>query len=462
MEYDEQALILLDKLNYHKGKAGVLGNIGLVYLHLSKYEDSLRLFEQALNIFKETDDINGQANQLINIGIIYNQAFNQPKKAIEYYMQGAAMHFKCKDYTHLATDMNNIGIIWSGIEQYNKAIESYEKALAINKKIKNPKGEGYALLAIGVVHQAMGQSERSLKYLEQALDIMKKYHEIRGEGETLRHIGRVYSNLSQYETSLKYYKQALAIHHEIKAITHEVRDLNGIGISNLALGKISDAEKTTIESIQILESIRKEIHSDKERTGFQSTMPDVYGLLAATRIALGHPDKALEAIEQGRAKSFLDLLGTRATGIKTEKTGQIVQLENQLAALRQNKIKLTSSGPMGKKKRSGIDALDNKISELNKQRLELINQLRREDPELGSLVSVSSPDIKEIQAMLLPGTVLVEYFHHGEYIVSGNTYEQLWIFVVHKNRISLKKVNVAKKHLEETLDTYASILSDEG
>ena len=50
-------------------------------------------------------------------------------------------------------------------------------------------------------------------------------------------------------------------------------------------------------------------------------------------------------MEQGRAKSFLDMLWTREKGIDTQdKTADIVRMEKKLASLRDKKISLSFPG----------------------------------------------------------------------------------------------------------------------
>jgi len=153
-------------------------------------------------------------------------------------------------------------------------------------------------------------------------------------------------------------------------------------------------------------------------------------------------------------------LGTRGTGAGRTggKAGQIARIENQLSGLREKHVKLASA-PVGAKTRSAHKAVNQQISELDKQRLELIDQIRRNDPELGSLTVVDPPNLKEIQSLLAPGTALVEYFHPGKKPVAGKKRDQLWIFVLHSGGFHFKAVDVSKADLKETLEKYAQLVS---
>ena len=459
LEYYEQALAIHWQIKDLNGQGSDLNNIGHVYKSFAQYEKALEHYEQALAIFRKIKNVKGEGHNLNNIGTVYGD-LGQYEKALEYLEQALAIHRKNKDLHGEGNDLNIIGNMYAYIGQHKKVLEYYEQALAISRKIEDVKSEGYNLINIGTVYGDLGQNEKALEYYEQALAISRKIKDVKGEGFALNSIGVVYANLGQNEKALEYYNQALAISRKIKDVKGEGLALNSMGVALLYSGKLKKAEKNLNASIQVYESIREKVYSGTERNGFQSTLPPVYGTLAATRIALGEPGKAFESLERGRAKSFLDLLGTREAGFKKEKTGQISELENQLASLREDRVKL-AAGPMGKKKRSAGVSLNTKISELDKKRFDLIEQLRRKDPELGSLVSVSPPGLKEIQSLLAPGTALVEYFHKGEYKISGEKYNNLWIFVIHKRGVHFTEVDVSKADLTETLETYASLLAEE-
>jgi len=105
--------------------------------------------------------------------------------------------------------------------------------------------------------------------------------------------------------------------------------------------------------------------------------------------------------------------------------------------------------------------VNQQISDLDKQRLELIDQLRRTDPESGSLTVVDPPNLKEIQSLLPRRTALVEYFHPGKVTISGKKQDRLWIFVLLSGGLHLKSVDVSKADLRKTLEKYAKLVADE-
>jgi CHAT domain-containing protein/Tfp pilus assembly protein PilF len=461
LSYYQKAIAIDRKLGDVKGEGGDLTNIGEAHRNLGQYEKALSFFQKALAIHRKIGDVKGEGAVLTNIGLVY-QNLGQYDKALSYFQKALAIEKKIGDVKGEGGDLTNIGALYRILGRYEKALSYYQKALAIHRKIGDVRREGGDLGSIGNVYNSMGRYEKAIPYYQKALAIHAKIGDVKGVGTGLTNIGALFGNLGQYEKAIPYFQKALTIDRKIGYVRGEGSDLNNIGYAMLSTGKPAQAEKHLESAIDAWESIRKQVKTGKERTGFQSTLPDVYGNLAAARLAQDDQSGAFEAIERGRAKSFLDLLGTRGAGARRskKKTEQIAKAERQLVDLREKSLKFASA-PVGAKTRSVLrKALDQKISNLDKQRLELIDQLRRNDPELGSLVVVDPPTLKEIQNLLPSGTALVEYFHPGKHIVSGKEKNQLWIFVVDARGLHFKNVDVPKSDLEKALEKYAKLVAD--
>ncbi len=459
LSFHQKALVIKRKTGNVNGEGLTLGNIGSVYHYLGQYQKALSFYQESLAIQRKIGDVNGEGMALNNIGLLYTD-LGQYQKALSFYQESLAIAKKIGDVNGEGMALGNIGIVYHDLGQVQKALSYYQKALVIKRKIGDVNGEGSVLVNIGSVYHGLGQYQKALSFHQKGLVIKRKIGDVNGEGDTLVNIGFAYHDLGQVQKALSYYQESLAIQRKIGSVKGEGTVLNNIGNALLCTGKPVKAEIHLESAIEAWESIRGQVKTGKERTGFQSTLPDVYGNLAAARLVQGDHQGAFEAVERGRAKSFLDLLGTRGAGARRskKKTVQIAGVEKQLSGLRERHVKLASS-PAGAKTRSTRKAVNQQISALDKQRLELIDQLRRTDPELGSLTVVDPPNLKEIQSLLPDGTAFVEYFHLGEHIVSSKNQDKLWIFVVHAGGLHFKAVDVSKSYLEKALEKYAKLIA---
>ena len=249
-------------------------------------------------------------------------------------------------------------------------LKIYDQALTIFEKTGDINNKAGTFVNIGIVYGELDQYQNALRNYDEALNLFRKIGNSQGESTVRRNIGEIYYKTGLMEDALRLYEHELESVRKIKDARGEVLVLGNMGRIFLHSGKPTKAESYLSSSIKVFQSIREVIHSGAERTGLQFSLPDIYGYLAASRVALGKPDKAFEAIEQGRAKSLLDLMGTRnvSFGKGNEKTEELKSLINRQEILSKAKMEFASA-PVGKKKRSSVHALDKKISELDKQRI---------------------------------------------------------------------------------------------
>ena len=461
LSYHQKSLAIYRKIGNVKGEGVPLGNIGNVYVNLGQYEKALSHYQKSLAINRKIGNVKGEGVPLGNIGVVY-EILGQYEKALSYHQKSLAIYRKIGNVKGEGVPLGNIGNVYVNLGRYKKALSHYQKSLAIIRKTGDVKGEGAVLGNIGVVYKDLGQYEKALSYHQKSLAIKRRIGDVKGEGENLGNIGVAYEILGQYEKALSHYQKSLAIIRKIGDVKGEGIVLGNIGFTMLSAGKPAQAETYLESAIEVWESIRRQVKTGTERTGFQSTLPNVYGNLATARLAQGKQQGAFEAVERGRAKSFLDLLGTRGAGGRRskKKTAQIASIEMQLSGLREKHVELASV-PVGAKTRSVRKAVNQEISALDRKRLGLIGQIRRADPELGSLMVVDPPNLKEIQSLLSPGTAMVEYFHPGKKTVSGKKQDQLWIFVLLSDSFHFKSVDVPRPDLRKALDEYARLVADE-
>lgn len=461
LKYDKQTLALSKKIKDAYLECNTLNNIGTNYKHFGQYEKAIEHYRRSLAIsrkFKNPKKRAIERHALSNLGVIYT-LLGQFDKALIYQEQALAIERKFGDKKGEASSLSSISNVYRHLGKYEKALEYSRQSLVLRKKIGDVHGEIKSLNLIGVLYKALHQFENARNYFEKALSLKKKTGIVDGQEAILHNLGNLYGIAGQYEMASQYFEEALAIIRKTGDIEGEGRTLSRLGLAYLSTGKLKKAEKQLSSSVRIFESIRGKIRSGTERTGFQSISDDPYMMLAGTQIALRKTEKAFETIERRRAKSFLDLLGTRETASKSKEADQIFELENQLASLRNDRIKLASD-PKGLKKRAQQAALDDEILKKDKRRNELIKKMRQKDPEFGSLICVSPPNSKEIQSLLSSGTALIEYFHGGEYVISGKKYNRLWIFILDNKRIYFKGIDVSYEDLTKSLEEYANLIAE--
>lgn len=173
-----------------------------------------------------------------------------------------------------AITLNNIGLVYKNLEQYNKALNHYEQALALFLQVINP---------------------------------LKK-------ATVLNNIGELYLQLENYDKSFDYLQQSLAINKAIRHTVSQGINLNNLGLVYSRLSKYTDAEKTLFTAIDIWESLRTRELSDDQKISIFETQTQTYRFLQQVLIPQNKINTALEISERGRARAFVELLDAKISG----------------------------------------------------------------------------------------------------------------------------------------------------
>jgi len=241
-----------------------------------------------LAIARDIKDRPGEGGSLNNLGIAY-EALSEYDKAIGYLEQALAIARESKDRRIEVYTLGNFGLTYDRLSQYEKAIGYYEQALAIARDIKNRRSEGIILGNLGLAYSDMKQYEKAIGYHEQALAIKREVKDRFGEGHTLNDLGIAYKNLGQYEKAIGYYEQALAIARDIKDRPNEGRNLNNLGN---AYSKLSQYEKAIGYYEQAL-AIHRETKNRRSEGIALTGLGDVYSALSQHEKAIAYYVQAL-------------------------------------------------------------------------------------------------------------------------------------------------------------------------
>ncbi len=201
------------------------------------------------------------------------------------------------------------------------------------------------------------------------------------------------------------------------------------------------AERLLKEAVEVVELQRSTIASEAARIGFVGDKQAIYQELVNLLMASERADQAFEYVERSKSRALVDLLastsGIAAPAINsTQKVSTIqklAELEQTLSVVADNKTSVLPES----KNRGLVIALK--------------KELAAEAPELASLVSVTSQQIKEIQSKLKEHETLLEYYGAG----------QTWYaFIVKRNGIWAKRLSLKKP--DESVQLFRKLLSNPG
>lgn len=248
LEQFKLALSLFRETGNLQGEADVTSDIAVVYRKLGDFETSLALQQQAARIYADLGDTRGQAKALRRIGVLYRHKGNL-FQAIAFQEQSLNLMKAAHDQRGIATILTNLGIVYGDLGRLQEAQSYFEQALQIYTQLQNPEGMSYTLGNLGQLFLYLGDSQQALQDLERSLEIKQTLGDIRGQANTLLNIGSAYKNLGDFQKSLTFYYKALEMYKQLNEPHGEAVTLGNIGLTYEKLGDLDRALQFQLQSL---------------------------------------------------------------------------------------------------------------------------------------------------------------------------------------------------------------------
>jgi CHAT domain-containing protein/tetratricopeptide (TPR) repeat protein len=253
-------------------------------------------------------------------------------------------------------------------------------------------------------------------------------------------LGDVALRQGNIKDALKFYTDAAKGAQADKRLDLQWPAQRGVGKANLTLaaqatdaGKrakaLQDAFAAYRAALQTIETIRQgSLRADEARTTFLATTRDVFdeasGALAAAALAaatdknaplagdaLALAAESFRIVEQGRARSLLDMLSETGSTITTGISVELLRRKRENLERQQDIAQqITGVSPTGEPPKESVEQLEEQLETLSVEYDSIENQIRADSPRYGALTSAQPLSLAEVQQKVLDAdTVLLEY-----------------------------------------------------
>ena len=199
--YANNALEISKKINYLDGEATAYNNLGVYHRQKGDYDEALKYYKKALNLYDSIENQEGLAKALSNIGNIYS--INEDyENALDYYLQAQEIFSLLKDQFRQLSILNNIGNVYLDNGQEQEAINYYRKVLSIfkNSDNKNTLFDPYS--NIGKIYFDNKRYDSALFYFNKSLQKEEASNNQFGIAEALVKIARLHNVRGSYQAAL--------------------------------------------------------------------------------------------------------------------------------------------------------------------------------------------------------------------------------------------------------------------
>lgn len=222
-----------EELNYLEGHSYAQIHIGSIYRNLSQYEKAIAIYNKALQMAEDGDNIELKAICLNMLGVVYRR-MDLVRPALDYHTRSLDLAKSKTNPTKalkksIAVSQNSMGNIYLTLKQYDLAIKQFSKSLSYEIELNNRLGLAINHQNIGSAKESKGQLEEALKHYQTSLDYNNQLNSDVGRVICYNSIGRLYIKQGKFKEA----KQLISRNLQ-KAI--ELKDQFYISSSYLNMG----------------------------------------------------------------------------------------------------------------------------------------------------------------------------------------------------------------------------------
>ena len=284
---------------------GVLLEIDFDYLMLWGHWRLVVEYHQRLQGKIENDRLNEIS--LNNLGICYSN-LGDYQNAIQIHQESLIIAREFGDLRGERISLNNLGNCYFSLGEYRIAIEYHQQSLGIAREIGDRKGEGASLGNLGIHYSSLNDYPIAIEHHQQSLDIARETGDRKSEGNSLGNLGGCYFGLSDYQNAIEHHRQHRHIAREIGDRRGERISLNNLGICYSCLGDYQNAIEHHRQSLDIAREIG-------DRKGEENSLENLgvcYCSLGDYQNAIEHHRQSLDISREigdryGRANSLNNL-----------------------------------------------------------------------------------------------------------------------------------------------------------
>ena len=268
---NEEALSIYDEIlnstdEFHAHVLAMYRKASLFEI-LSKYDESLKLLNEANNeinkqkMTKKTE-LEKARNYALESWILrisgdINKAMKKIMQAVRIIdkYDGKKGEWSAEELSIKREVLNNLGVLYIWIGQYEKSLGIFNRILGLSRKIKNKRVIVSAYNNIALVYENLGKFDLALKYYKRNMRVEKKLGNKSGIANIYGNMGRVFGQMAKYKKSILYFKKYLKISQELNNKKNIGVAYGNLGVSYQGMGNYRKAIECFKQYLAISEKI---------------------------------------------------------------------------------------------------------------------------------------------------------------------------------------------------------------
>jgi signal transduction histidine kinase/Tfp pilus assembly protein PilF len=235
------------QMNKHEEHGAVLNALGNLYYRQSNYQQSILYYHRALHIKRQIDPVS-TIQPLNNLGLAYYY-IGEYDRAFSSFQDALSLAEAAEDSLWMAHSLNGIARLHRQLEKPEDALNAYKQALAIYEALGDDYRVANTLNDIGMVYKQLDDYNTAIHYQRLSYTLKKQLGNRRGMANSLLGLGISYKKMGQLDQAEQYYADALTIQKELGDATGEAATLSNLGTLALQQGDLTKAEQLLQQSL---------------------------------------------------------------------------------------------------------------------------------------------------------------------------------------------------------------------
>jgi len=414
-DYDSSAqcfkrgLVFAEAIRDSSMQQRLYGGLGLVCKMTGDFAQALDYFEKSQSISQERNDLEGIQVARFNRGLILGMLGDKSsleiaKQNLENYRNARTL----RDSTYLAYAYGGLAVLYADLmENPAQALQNILESLKLWQILGNQEEICNMTICVGGLYREIGNYDSALVYLQKGNESARELGDRVAEALALQQTASCSQDQQDYKQAIEIYQQALSLSQEIEWREGILEELLGLAQCYQSIEEDSVSTDFYYKAVEKVESARGQLQVESLKSTYSSKTNGLYADLILALTKSNHTSDAFHYSERGRARSFLDLLASAQVKVGKPKHQEFLSKEAEYADQKQGiEQQIASAGDDS----TQAVALRGKLEGDWGEVLASLEEQKRQEPELASLVSVNPLTLPEVQKLLDKETTLLEYF----------------------------------------------------
>ncbi len=278
-----------------------------IYTNLSNYSKAIRLYNKALEMSKQIKEVSLDAQISYGLGALY-YGLDKFQIALDDFKESYQLNNQ-SDVYFSAQILNQIAVVYTGMDSLKKAEISFNKAINLSKENK----DSYSEVSSCINLSALYLKENDLKSAEQTLNMSRQ---ILSDNSSKYLSSQFYLIKGRIFKEKKMIKDAQSAFMKAVSLSSSLNEFDTQIEAYYRLAKLFEednfkepAESYYKSAINLIEDVSKPLFgNDQVQISYYSSKEEIYNSFAEFYLKQGEYVKAFELIDRSRSRNTIQNL----------------------------------------------------------------------------------------------------------------------------------------------------------